>query len=170
MTGFPINPPNAPLGHVNNVPVIVDPAWYRFFLAIQELLGGPSNPFEDAVLLASQARQAFDGVSDLSEALLSAPSLPGTLEDDLSPYPSGYLTRITQDEGDNRYVRQDVGASWTAPTGTLARTALASYAGQTVSNPPTQAEMQALDDAVKAMSQAVVAIITDLRANGALKD
>ena len=66
------------------------------------------------------------------------------------------------------FVRQDQGAAWTAATGTEARTALAAYAGQTVSNPPTQAEVQAIDDAVKAISQHVVALINDLKGNGAL--
>lgn len=76
--------------------------------------------------------------------------------------------KITQAQGDTRYVRQDIGSAWTAATGTISRAAYASYAGQTVTNPPTQAEMQALDDAVKAMSQAVVGLITDLKANGVL--
>jgi alkylhydroperoxidase family enzyme len=66
------------------------------------------------------------------------------------------------------FVRQDQGAAWAAATGTEARTALASYAGQVVSNPPTQAEMQALDDAVKAISQHLVAFINDARSNGTL--
>lgn len=65
-------------------------------------------------------------------------------------------------------VEKDQGPAWTDATGTPARTALASYAGQTVSNPPTQAEVQALDNAAKAISQHVVAIINDLKANGAL--
>lgn len=66
------------------------------------------------------------------------------------------------------FVRQDQTAAWGAATGTEARTALASYAGQVVSNPPTQAEVQALDDAVKALSQRVVALINDLRTINAL--
>lgn len=61
------------------------------------------------------------------------------------------------------FVRQDQTPAWTDASGTAARTALASYAGQTVSNPPTQAEMQALDDAVKAISQHLVALINDLK-------
>lgn len=69
---------------------------------------------------------------------------------------------------DPRYVRKDQTTAWTAATGTEARTALAAYAGQTVSNPPTQAEMQTLDDAVKAMSQHLVALINDLRGNDTL--
>lgn len=66
------------------------------------------------------------------------------------------------------FVRQDQTAAWTAATGTEARTALAAYAGQTISNPPTQAEVQTLDDAVKAIGQHLVALINDLRSNGAL--
>jgi len=63
--------------------------------------------------------------------------------------------------------QQVVGArksGWGSPSGTLSRAAYASYAGQTVSNPPTQAQMQALDDAVKALSQRVAALLTDLHA------
>lgn len=52
---------------------------------------------------------------------------------------------------------------WGAPSGTLSRAAYASYAGQTVSNPPTQAEVQQIDDALKLVSQVVAAILTDLR-------
>lgn len=74
----------------------------------------------------------------------------------------------TRADADGRYVKQDVGAAWTDATGTATRTALASYAGQVVSNPPTQAQMQALDDAVKAISQHVVALINDGKANGVL--
>lgn len=74
----------------------------------------------------------------------------------------------TRSDADGRYVRQDQGAAWTAATGTEARTALAAYAGQTISNPPTQAEVQTLDDAVKAIGQHLVALINDARANGTL--
>jgi hypothetical protein len=66
------------------------------------------------------------------------------------------------------FVRQDQGAPWSAATGTEARTALAAYAGQVISNPPTQVEVQALDDAVKAISQHLVAFINDCRSNGVL--
>ena len=51
---------------------------------------------------------------------------------------------------------------WGSPSGTLSRTAYAAYPGQTISNPPTQAEVQTLDDAVKALSQHFAAVITDL--------
>ena len=74
----------------------------------------------------------------------------------------------TRSDADGRYVRQDMGPAWGAPSGTLSRSAYAAYAGQAISSPPTQAQVQALDDAVKALSQAVVALITDGRSNGCL--
>lgn len=48
------------------------------------------------------------------------------------------------------------------PSGTLARTTFASYAGQSISNPPTQAEVQAIDNALVIVSQRLAALITDL--------
>jgi hypothetical protein len=65
-------------------------------------------------------------------------------------------------------VLQDVGAAWADATGTEARTTFAAYAGQTVSNPPTQAEVQAIDDHLKVLSQRMAALVNDLRGNGAL--
>lgn len=104
---------------------------------------------EEAAAALDTTVEALDGTITAAEAAIVA--LDGRIDayDALAPF-----------------VRQDQGAAWSAATGTEARTALASYAGQVVSNPPTQAEMQALDDAVKAMSQALVAAINDLRGNG----
>lgn len=58
----------------------------------------------------------------------------------------------------------NVQTGWGTPSGTLARTTFASYAGQTISNPPTQAEVQALDDAVVIVSRRLAALVTDLLA------
>jgi hypothetical protein len=58
----------------------------------------------------------------------------------------------------------NVQTGWGTPSGTLARTTFASYAGQTISNPPTQAEVQALDDAVVIVSRRLAALITDILA------
>lgn len=74
----------------------------------------------------------------------------------------------TRADADARYVRQDQTSAWANPTGTLTRTTFAAYAGQTISNPPTQAEVQAIDDHVKAMSERLAALITDLRTINAL--
>jgi hypothetical protein len=53
---------------------------------------------------------------------------------------------------------------WADPAGTLDRSGFTAYNGQTISNPPTQAEVQAIDDAVVASSQHLAALITDLKA------
>ena len=51
---------------------------------------------------------------------------------------------------------------WATATGTATRTTYATYAGQTVSNPPTQTEVQNIDDHVKILSQRLKALIDDL--------
>jgi hypothetical protein len=58
----------------------------------------------------------------------------------------------------------NVQAGWGTPSGTLARTTFASYNGQTISNPPTQAEVQTLDDTVRDNSRRLAALVTDLLA------
>jgi hypothetical protein len=58
---------------------------------------------------------------------------------------------------------------WGTPTGALDRTALAAYAGQTVSALYVQAEIQAIDNAVKKVSQQLAALITDKLTKGELK-
>lgn len=53
---------------------------------------------------------------------------------------------------------------WGTPSGPLSRLTFASYNGQVISNPPTQAEVQLLDAAVQEASQRLAALITDLKA------
>lgn len=55
MTGFPINPPRAPI--TDGVGMVTN-EWYRFFIQIQRLIGGPSSPFDDNALIASAPSQA----------------------------------------------------------------------------------------------------------------
>lgn len=66
------------------------------------------------------------------------------------------------------YVLRSQTVAWADPTGTLTRTTFTTYAGQVVSNPPTQAEVQAIDDHVKALSERLATLVTDLRAAGVL--
>ncbi|TGT35684.1 hypothetical protein [Mesorhizobium sp. M8A.F.Ca.ET.165.01.1.1] len=51
---------------------------------------------------------------------------------------------------------------WGVPTGTLARTTYAAYAGQTHTASYVQATVQALDDACRNVSQRLAALLTDL--------
>lgn len=66
------------------------------------------------------------------------------------------------------YVPADYGATWTVATGTASRATFATFAGQTISAAPTQAEVQAIDDHLKVLSQRMKALVDDLKANGAL--
>lgn len=54
-------------------------------------------------------------------------------------------------------------AGWGTPTGTLTRTTFATYTGQEISAVPTQAEVQAIDDHVKILSERLAATISDLK-------
>lgn len=65
-------------------------------------------------------------------------------------------------------VQQDVGPSWSPASGTASRATFITYTGQTISNPPTQAEVQAIDSHLVILSQRMKAMIDDLTANGAL--
>jgi hypothetical protein len=55
---------------------------------------------------------------------------------------------------------------WTAPTGTATRSTFATYAGQDVSALYTEAEVQAIDDHVKVLSERLKALIDDLTTHG----
>lgn len=55
---------------------------------------------------------------------------------------------------------------WSADTGTASRAANATYTAPAISNPPTQAEVQAIANAVQAISQAVKALKDDLITHG----
>lgn len=59
---------------------------------------------------------------------------------------------------------QNIQLGWGVPSGTLARTTFATYAGQNISNPPTEAEVQAIDDALVIVSRRLAALITDVLA------
>lgn len=59
-------------------------------------------------------------------------------------------------------------AGWTASTGAANKGAYATYAGHACSVVYVQAEAQATDDAVKAVSQRLKAIEDALRANGGI--
>ena len=67
------------------------------------------------------------------------------------------------------YVAKDTTTNWVAQTGTAERTTMATYTAPTISNPPTQAEVQALANAVQALSRRQKALIDDLLSGGTIK-
>jgi hypothetical protein len=106
-----------------------------------------------AELAATQADLATT-VSDLAATQAALV----TVQDDVTGLQTTVLDAVLKDQT----------AAWATPTGTFSRTTFASYAGQTISAVPTQAEVQAIDDAVKGLSQRLAALISDLRGNDVL--
>lgn len=147
-------------------------AFQRWWQSVVEQVESSVNAIAAALAAAVAAQAAADSAQDdATQAIADALAAQGDAIQALTDAAAAQTTAdgaLTEAAADALYVQQDVGAAWTSATGTEARTALASYAGQTVSNPPTQVEMQAIDDAVVAMSQALVAVINDLKGNGAL--
>ena len=104
-------------------------------------------------LAAAQATLAT-AVADIAAAQAAIT----TVQDDVTGLQTTILDAVLKDQT----------AAWATPTGTFTRTTFASYAGQTVSAVPTQGEVQAIDDAVKGLSERLAALISDLRGNGVL--
>lgn len=69
---------------------------------------------------------------------------------------------------DATVVRADQGPAWVAATGAASRASFATYAAPAISNPPTQAEVQAIANALQTLSQRMKAIIDDTIANNVL--
>jgi anti-sigma factor RsiW len=63
----------------------------------------------------------------------------------------------------NTYVRKGLMSGWASATGTADRTAFTTYSAPTISNPPTQAEVQAIANHVQVLSRHMKAMIDDLK-------
>lgn len=95
MTGFPINPPRARLTNPDGT---VTNEWYRFFVAIQKMIGsGESNPFDDTALLTADAAMTATAQDDLLSAQLF-PERPEAYFPTMFPEP-GTLTAGTGLDG-----------------------------------------------------------------------
>lgn len=109
-TGFPINPPGAPIGAINGTPIFIDPVWYRYFLAIQKVIGGPVSPFDDGALLATSGSGLVHSKQD------GDPTLDALAELDATP---GLLTQTGADAFIKRTLTAPAaGFSITNPAGT----------------------------------------------------
>lgn len=109
---------------------------------------------DDAIAAATAAAAAATTAADAATAALAAQATANAA--------------LTPAQGDLVYVQRGLGPAWAAPTGTASRSTFATYAAPVISNPPTQAEVQAVADATQANSQRLKALIDDLQANGAL--
>lgn len=80
MTGFPINPPTTTLIDQQGRAA---PEFYRFLLAIQRKIGGPSDPFEDIAFLTALPRSPTEPASS---GLVPPPIPVAGADDPLLPY------------------------------------------------------------------------------------
>lgn len=79
MTGFGINPPRAPITDGKGM---VTTEWYRFFVQLQRVVGGPSSPFDDGYFLT--AGQGNPVVSSGDELGFPAPTFAAPPEDSIA--------------------------------------------------------------------------------------
>lgn len=61
------------------------------------------------------------------------------------------------------YVRKGQLPGWASPTGTASRLTFATYVAPAISNPPTQAQVQAIATALQVVSEHLKALIDDLK-------
>jgi hypothetical protein len=137
----------------------LNPAWYAFFETLRHRTGGDNDNVQGANDAAGSAQSSADAAAE--NANTRAPkSLTISFGNGLSGSDHDLSGDFTID------TLKDLG--WTASTGTPSKGAYATYAGQVVSVGYVQAEAQATDNAVKAVSQRLKAIEDALRANEAI--
>jgi len=187
---LPRLPGNTAITDGNGLPTIVYSSWWQ---AVVQTIENSINGIAEALAAALAAQGSADvananaaaAQADATAAQGSAAAAQTTANTGVTNASTAQTTantalanaataqttansKITQATADGLYVHQDLGPAWTAATGTASRAAYAAYVSPTISNPPTQAEMQTLSDAVQDLSQRMVALITDLKANSTL--
>ena len=121
---------------------------------------------QDAAIDAAQA--AANAALQAAQAALDAAAAQSTADGATASAASAQGTANAALALANTAVQQNVGSAWAPTSGTDSRGLFTTYVGQTISNPPTQAEVQGIDNHVVALSQHMKALIDDLSANGAL--
>lgn len=102
--------------------------------------------------------QALDALTEAVAATTAAAAAQTTADGKLSAAQANDL-----------YVKQDGTPDWQAPTGTGERGTFASFTAPTISASPTQAEVQAVANAVQTASRHLAALVGDLIVVEALK-
>lgn len=130
--------------------------FYRFIETLFKRTGGVNGDRTASVeVRLTQAEDDIDALdvakADKSVTITAGNGLTG--DHNLS---SGFTIDAVQNTG------------WTTGTGTENKGAYATYTAPTISNPPTQIEVQALADALQAATRRILALEAALRSNGAI--
>ena len=141
MANLPLLPPSP----------IVDPATGAPNAQLQQFWQQFANGITANIDAAAAAQ------SDASGALAVANAAQATAD-----------SKLDQATADGLYVSQGAPATWGTPTGVFDRTTFVAYIAPTISNPPTQAEVQGVANALQSHSQHLAALISDLRGNNTL--
>lgn len=135
------------------------PLFMRYFNDVLGQLEKTINGVIDAQTAAAEAQAQADLAQDQAiDAIAQAIAAQATADGKLSAA-----------QADNLYVKQDGTPDWQTPTGTGERGTFASYTAPTISATPTQAEVQAVANAVQTASRHLTALVGDLIVVEALK-
>jgi trimeric autotransporter adhesin len=140
-----------------------DPKTIAAFESLQQAAYEDNPAATDAAQQsADQAQSAADGAQTSADAAQSSADAAQT------------SAATAQGRADDAYdlaqtkVTKNAGPVFTAPAGSVSRAALPAYTAPTASATYDPAQLQALMAQVEALTLRVSAVITDLRANGAL--
>jgi uncharacterized protein DUF3359 len=138
--------------------VVFSQWWNSVATQIENAINGATQAINDAATAQSSADTA-QGTADGAQS--SADNAQTAADNAQTTADSALALASTA-------VQQNVGPSWTDATGTASRTAYSTYSAPVISNPPTQAEVQAIADALAVLSPHFTAVVNDLKGNGAL--
>jgi hypothetical protein len=108
-----------------------------------------------------------DAVNGVISAQVAADAAQGTADGAVTDASAAQQTADSAYALADGKVAKSAGPAWTVPVGALART-YTGYVAGAISNPPTQSEVQSIANALQALSEAMVAVLTDLQDNEAL--
>jgi hypothetical protein len=159
---LPLLPPFQPLVDDDKTATSIFQQWWQ---QVVQAIEASIDAIQTALAAAIAAQQTADEAQDQAiQAALDAANA-ATAAANAQTTANG---KLDQTAADARYVQKNVTPAWAGASGTASRAAYTTYTSPTISNPPTQAEVQAISDAVQSISQHMKALIDDLTANGTL--
>lgn len=169
MANLPLLPPFMPLVDANGTASSqMTQFWQQFEQAITQNILDIQAAVAQALAALNQATDALNQATDALNAATAAQTAAIAAQASANTAQTTANGKLDQTTADGLYVHQHGTAAWAAPTGVASRATFAGYTAPTVSNPPTQAEVQGAATAAQTLSQHLVALLIDLKANNTL--